>query len=140
MSELSERLAVIRERAKRATEGPWGHWPEAGEIEIITSTEPGGNEPRRGMEIIASSVRPKDGWDAIYGRDERHVYRNGEPDAEFIAHARTDVPQLVAALEAVSGIADEWDRIANACPEGCCGAPESAYLRDAIIAALDVTA
>ena len=75
------RLDEIKARAAAATEGPW----------VNDSTEIG--RPFPGTDTIdvwvAESCHPNgDGID-------------GEADAEFIAHARTDVPTLVAAVEAV---------------------------------------
>ena len=75
------RLDEIKARAAAATEGPW----------VNDSTEIG--RPFPGTDTIdvwvAESCHPNgDGID-------------GEADAEFIAHARTDVPRLVAALESV---------------------------------------
>lgn len=75
------RLDEIKARAAAATEGPW----------VNDSTEIG--RPFPGTDTIdvwvAESCHPNgDGID-------------GEADAEFIAHARTDVPALVAAVEAV---------------------------------------
>jgi len=67
---MKEEIAAIRERAERATPGPW-------EYDRLTyaigQSMPG--------YIVAKSML-------------RH------PDAEFIAHARTDVPRLLDALEA----------------------------------------
>jgi len=75
------RLDEIKARAAAATEGPW----------VNDSTEIG--RPFPGTDTIdvwvAESCHPNgDGID-------------GEADAGFIAHARTDVPRLVAALESV---------------------------------------
>ena len=72
-----KRLDEIEARANAATEGPW----EAdGSAHVLTAD----NTPT----FVARCADPG-GSDA------------GVPDAEFIAHARTDVPALVAALRAV---------------------------------------
>lgn len=68
---VTERLKGIRERAEAATAGPW---------ELI-----GGGEYVTGVSIL---VAPDDG--GVTGND-----------AEFIAHARTDLPRLLDAVEAV---------------------------------------
>jgi len=74
------RLDEIKARAAAATEGPW----------VNDSTEIG--RPFPGTDTIdvwvAESCHPNgDGID-------------GEANAEFIAHARTDIPALAAAVEA----------------------------------------
>ena len=78
---MRSRLDEIKARAEAATNGPW----------VNDSTEIG--RPFPGTDTIdvwvAESCQPDgDGID-------------GEADAEFIAHARADVPALVAALETV---------------------------------------
>lgn len=90
------KLAEIKSRAEAATPGPWRHWPEAGDIEITTD---GFKEP------IVSKVRPRLGW------GENIYVDNQEPDAEFIAHAREDIPALVAALEAAEAELTRQDTI-----------------------------
>lgn len=101
---VTERLAEIRARAEAATDGPWGHWPEAGDIEVFKADPAHPNTPGMsptGGEHILASIRPRLGWGGeIYERTGRRP-GGDEPDAEFIAHARTDVPALVKALEAV---------------------------------------
>lgn len=68
-----EQLDEIEARANRATEGPW---------EVI-----GGGEYVTGVSIV---VAPDDGGVT-------------SADAEFIASARTDVPQLVAEVRRLQG-------------------------------------
>lgn len=57
------------------------------------------------------------------------------PDAEFIAHAREDVPRLVAALRAVEEVCDQWAYKGEfgwgAWQEGKGPSPEGAALDDA---------
>jgi hypothetical protein len=85
-------LRAMRERAEAATEGPWSSH-EFG--------YPGESEP--------SSIVVHTGafdWNAIrYGETERIASLDWDAqegaNAEFIAHARTDLPALVGALEAV---------------------------------------
>jgi hypothetical protein len=86
-------LDIIQARADAATEGPWA-WEATGEkdnswaVGLIQDDdgEPieGENEP--GDNIVIEGIC--EGIDA-------HI-----PDAEFIAHARQDVPALVAELRA----------------------------------------
>lgn len=79
---IESRLAEIRARAENATEGPW---------EVI---------PTVGNAVVADDG---DGyWTDVADRIET------EADAEFIAASRTDLPALLAAVEAVTKRADRW--------------------------------
>jgi predicted RNase H-like nuclease (RuvC/YqgF family) len=72
MKLTQEELEAIRKRAEAATPGPWG------------------KEFRYGISIITNygfNVIDEDGGVTKY------------PDAEFIAHARQDVPKLLAEIE-----------------------------------------
>ena len=83
----ADRLNEIEARANAATEGPWT--PDE-----YTEVDPDG------FYELARVIAPDpdgDDWCAI-GVVHTGILR---PDAEFIAHARTDVPALVAALRAV---------------------------------------
>ena len=75
------RLNEIEDRANAATEGPW----EAGERRVFTLD---------GAPVISDDV-------VHYGHGMAGEGVCHEEDAEFIAHARADVPALVAALRAV---------------------------------------
>lgn len=76
-----KRLDEIEARANAATEGPW-------EVE---------HHYARGVgRYVVSEVHPPVECE---GNGAGGVYRS--EDAEFIAHARTDVPALVSALRAV---------------------------------------
>lgn len=85
---ISDRLDEITARAGAATEGPWsshafGHSGEGEPSSIVVHR---GKFDWRAIydgEFIASMPR----WDA-----------QESEDAEFIAHARTDVPELVEAV------------------------------------------
>lgn len=90
-----EELAAIRERVEAATDGPWEN-DGGGEIGQHYTCLP----PYRtivGTEVSCSSY--------CYGGSTKGVERDA--DAEFIAHARTDVPRLVEALDAVVKALDE---------------------------------
>lgn len=96
-----EELAAIRERATWATEGPWAPW-----------TDQDGAEHMHGLLMVgnAEAVIP-DGESWVEGVDVNPIAHTYTPeDRTFIAHARTDVPRLVEALEAVLGNADRWYR------------------------------
>lgn len=85
MDALSKRLSEIRERAEAATEGPWirtGHKnnPFHPDVEWTQVVE---RWPRETGHIAFA--------DSISDRDKENT--------EFVAHARTDVPALLRALE-----------------------------------------
>ncbi|MDQ0735299.1 hypothetical protein [Arthrobacter agilis] len=100
-------LDVIRARADAATEGPW-------------EVEPG-SVSADFLDFKPSSVFVGGGVDPFGEANNDYVlsYNVTDEDAEFIAHARTDVPKLVSALEAVLAehrkvsIYDECE-----CPDG----------------------
>lgn len=73
----TNRLDQIEARAKAATDGPWKLWA---------------------MDVLADPVGNSNLDDAI-DVASTHMLIDGKPrtfDAEFIAHARADVPDLVA--------------------------------------------
>lgn len=80
----------------QATEGPW----EAGRGWVYT--DPVYADDRRLSNVLGMSF-------ADHGRQEEEVAR-GDRNAEFIAHARTALPQAVAALRAVQKVCDDWDQ------------------------------
>lgn len=77
-------LAAIRERAEAATEGPW---TPVRNFSAVSLHAPDASLPK-GWRAVGQVTR---NW-----RDD-----DAESDAEFIAHARTDVPALVEVVEAV---------------------------------------
>lgn len=87
---MSDRIKAWLDESQRladeAAEGPWGHWPEAGTIEITADNH---------TTVICNAVRPQGGWGTP-------IYQGGtEPTAEFIAKSRTRFPQAVSALRAI---------------------------------------
>lgn len=81
MSELTTKeLATIRERAEKATPGPWETWGTSGF-----------------PDFYVGMAKDEDGrW---WTKDNTEL---GQDDAEFIAHARTDVPALLAHIDALT--------------------------------------
>lgn len=75
----TERLDEIEARADAATDGPWEAWDRGIGFEVHVDGEGLNSEFRETFQ---------------------------QADAEFIAAARTDVPQLVTALRAVLNLAD----------------------------------
>ena len=99
-------LAEIREREAKATAGPW--------------------RSNHGRHTVLDKGHKKYISKRTGYVPEPHTMGDGETgymttdDADFIAHARTDIPALLAALDAAASLAKE---IENHCP---CGArPES---------------
>jgi len=84
-----KRLDEIEARANAATPGPW-EW----EGEAKAEWEEGANS-------LIPSRRPDDPVLYGYGYDASGIEVKNPADAEFIAHARTDVPALLDALEKV---------------------------------------
>lgn len=81
MSDLTDRLDEIEARAEAATPGPWEWHPYMSSGATLAKP----NHPGHEVNILKTT----DDWPPV------------ADDAEFIAHARTDVPALVAALRAV---------------------------------------
>ena len=92
------RLKEIQDRADAATEGPWsshafGYSGEGEPSSIVVHHDKFNWQAVRDGEFVASMPR----WDA-----------QESDDAEFIAHARADVPRLVEALRRVLDQVTEW--------------------------------
>ena len=79
ISAIRGRLAEIEARAEAATPGPWD-FDDTCEYGPTISRDPGGSDPEMIIDDVLSIRRV--------------------PDAEFTAHARTDIPYLVRLLTA----------------------------------------
>lgn len=82
MKDTHPQLAAMKARADQATRGPWC---------IVTS-----------RDVLSAVIAPSV---ATIGNDFER-----DEDAEFIAHARTDVPRMIALAEAVM---DECNSVIN---------------------------
>lgn len=84
MKDTHPQLAAMKARAEAATGAPWSskNWM------VAAFVEPGGPP----IEVICYTATNNK------SRTEKR-----QADAEFIAHARTDLPKVVACLEAVIG-------------------------------------
>jgi hypothetical protein len=109
-------LEEIRERAEKATPGPW-------DID-------GSDNQNWGIRSVAGdqpSIAPMAGYRS----------KDTEADAEFIAHAREDVPALLARIEKLEAIAEAAEDAADALEkylpliEGHVAAPHGLSSRDA---------
>ena len=92
MPDPRETLARIRKRADAATPGPWAPWRDQDGAPHMNGLLMVGN---------AAAVIPEgESW--VEGVDVNPIAHTYTPeDREFIAHARTDVPALLDALEKV---------------------------------------
>lgn len=81
-----EELLAIESRANAATPGPWCHREQFIEA---------GNDS--GQLLGVTMQRMEDGLDQLPGVD----------NAAFIAHARTDVPRLIAEIRRLQALVDE---------------------------------
>lgn len=97
----SERLAEIQARAEEATEGPW-KVNGADEDWAVISSGPDSVFHAYSAHGICEGCECGDG--------AAHV-AIGIEDAEFIAHARTDVPALVIALRSVLNVHEPVDAL-----------------------------
>lgn len=85
----NEELRQIRERAEKATAGPW----EVGaEVDGVYA----------GMNTVVRATKPHTRWATrivSVGQTRKHIKEDSEANAEFIAHAREDIPKLLAEIE-----------------------------------------
>jgi len=85
-----DRLSAIAARAEAATPGPWKLWA----MEVLA--DPVGDSNLDDGLLVAHTFRPEGGPPRTF-------------NAEFIAHARADVPALVAFATAVLDLAGRAD-------------------------------
>lgn len=89
-----DQLAQIQRRADAATEGPWHSF---------------GTGPRGGDHwYVIGADNVSLAW-GIASRDGENEAQRG-PDAEFIAHARTDIPGLLAAVRDAQQSAEQAEQ------------------------------
>lgn len=95
MTTITEYLAEQKRLAEAATEGPWAPW-----------LDQDGQAHMNGMLMVgnAAAVIP-DGETWIEGVDVNPIAHTYTPeDRAFIAAARSSVPRMIAALEAVTAL------------------------------------
>lgn len=90
-----KRLDDIKARAEAATDGPW-KWDNR-RVPTLNGMAGSRDVYRYETEVIEADHNGECGCRSACQLD----LTVGPADAEFIAHARTDVPALVAAVEAV---------------------------------------
>lgn len=87
----SAELAEIKARVDAATPGTW------------TVDD---SEAAIGWDVVATGEDNLCGWVANGAPGEGAFCE--EPDARFVAHARTDVPRLVAEVERLNSVLDRY--------------------------------
>ena len=92
---MSSRLDEIKARAAAATGGPW-KWDNR-RVPTLNGMAGSRDVYRYETEVIEADHNGECGCRSACQLD----LTVGPADAEFIAHARTDVPRLVAAVESV---------------------------------------
>lgn len=94
-------LAAIAARADAATPGPWERASERADIDSTVL--------RHGVRVVSASAHRRPRW-LMYG-EVFHI-KSMEANLEFAAHAREDVPALLAEVDrlraALKDIADRW--------------------------------
>ncbi|QDX94342.1 hypothetical protein EEL30_19880 [Brevibacillus laterosporus] len=83
-----EEMQEIRERAKKATKGSW-KWQEYYDCSLSNS---------EGNVIVT-----------VVGDDMSYVKVLRNEDAEFIAHAREDIPKLLETIEKLEAYRDRYE-------------------------------
>lgn len=100
-SSTPKRLAEIAARAEAATPGPWGTYEYGGGnlLEIAADLEDTGCGYRARREIARFEGEPLDNDPTHREWTEEEDWTQVQADAAFIAHAREDVPALLAEVK-----------------------------------------
>lgn len=89
-------LTAIEARVNAATPGEW--------VAVDTGRKNGSHWYVVSSGEAIASIHANDGSDEV----------QREPDAEFIAHARTDIPLLLAEVRRLQGMIDGWKIVSKA--------------------------
>lgn len=103
MTLTDEEIEEIKARAEAATPGPWRRQKQRGYTDDYILTDHPDHQ-----------TKPHGNYIGEVGYAAGHAVQNFEADADFIAHARTDIPALLSALEAEKKRADEAEALAAA--------------------------
>lgn len=102
---ITAELAAIRERERAATRGPWRLEPNTGAgrvwVQIGARPHEADCEPLFRVRTLRPTFRPE---------DQQREYRQRGADAAFIVAARSDIPRLLAAVEAALELASRWQQ------------------------------
>lgn len=130
-----ERIADIQARAEAATDGPWGYFDGDNYAALAADYQQTGRGSYSCRQGIAR-LEEDDFWDdrANEARDEGDAYEQMIANAEFITHAREDVPALLAEvqrLRAISAAAHAFaDEMGDYCSPHGVAADYAQRLRD----------
>ena len=116
MSGLSEQqLAEIAAREAAATPGPWGVYDDGtGRLDIVAGLEETAYGYTGRREIAQTVESPMDNDPAHVGWGEDEDQEQVNADGAFIAHAREDVPALLAEAERLAGmVVTAYERVAE---------------------------
>ena len=96
---LPEQLQAIRERAEKATPGPWDWRLERqGDVERVY------HHP----SLLAPDGTPVANANDGLGIDSEYTVCESKDDALFIAHAREDIPALLTEVERLQAESERW--------------------------------
>lgn len=104
-----EELAAIESRCEAATRGPWkwrGDYPTGTPCQHGTDWADHGPDLVSETDTVPGKVLPPCSYVTTVSGYDASRLNIEDADAEFIAHARTDVPRLIAALRASRGEAE----------------------------------
>lgn len=90
---MSNYIDEVLARAEKATEGPWLYRSDNSSKQAIECEECGNEFPEQGY-----SLRSIDEYTVLHG-ELYGMESLCQPNGEFIAHARTDVPELAKRLQ-----------------------------------------
>ena len=122
-------IAAIKARADKATAGPWES--DTTENEGDYGSGPDCGSGFSSYEVVAKKGRICDTINSDvamvceeYDEDGRTAFDEvGQANMDFIAHARTDIPALLAALEASEAARvkaeQDWDALKDALTNSC---------------------
>lgn len=97
-------LEPIQNRLNAATPGPW-HWRNTSDVYLMGArTRVVMGFARMGMQGAQPQFVNEDGLFIDAGKENLHAI----PDAAFIANAPTDQARLLAAIQAVDELIEEW--------------------------------
>jgi len=133
-------LDPIRQREQAATEGPWGWFDGSDYTDVVAdyqSTGPGSYQCRQQVARVEAD------WyfdnPQHEDQDEDDASEQACADADFIAHARQDVPALLAEIERLRAqLAASRDHVLTEAAAMLRSAPVAAHETDGVDAAADL--
>lgn len=117
-----QQLDEIDARANAATAGPWGVYESGSMIDIAADLQETGCGYRARREIARLEDEPLDNDPAHREWTAEQDWAQVQADAEFVAHAREDVPVLLAEIRRLRAQVVElesWECDAEGCAIPC---------------------